>query len=73
MVLQIDKRKYKAALALRGLRALDVARTLGVPPSTLASWINGVSPSPTGLEERLESALSLARHGLRADRAPEAA
>jgi DNA-binding transcriptional regulator YdaS (Cro superfamily) len=65
----IDNRKYKAALAMRGLRALDMARALGVPPTTLASWINCVVRAPDGLEERVERVLGVEPRSLRAPRA----
>jgi transcriptional regulator with XRE-family HTH domain len=49
---------------LHGLRQEDLARQLGVDPSTLASWERG-SHKPTGKRrERLESLLAAARPGL---------
>jgi hypothetical protein len=65
----IDRRKLKAQLALKGWRVLDLANVLGVPKSTLYSWLTGVVAAPADLEERVTAALGVPLFSLRADRA----
>ncbi len=60
----IDEHEVRVELARRGLRQLELAHRLGVPVTTLGSWLRGAHPGPPELAERIEQALGLAAGAL---------
>ncbi len=55
----LDRIALRVELTRRGLRQLDLAQRLGVPLSTLGSWLRGAHPGPGDLAPRIEVTLGL--------------
>ncbi|MBN1208533.1 MAG: helix-turn-helix transcriptional regulator [Myxococcaceae bacterium] len=55
----------KAALAVElaraGMTQRELARLLGVPPTTLSTWLSGAHPAPPDLPSRISTAMGLER------------
>jgi DNA-binding transcriptional regulator YdaS (Cro superfamily) len=56
----LDAVQVRVELARRGLPQWQLARRLGLPPSTLSDYLLGRRPSPPDLPLRIERALGLA-------------
>lgn len=55
----VDPDRLRVALATAALTRQELALRLGLPPSTLGSWLRGVAPAPPDLAARIECALGL--------------
>lgn len=55
----INLDQLRIELARKDLTRRELAQLLGYPPTTLASWLNGVTPPPKGLVASIEAALGL--------------
>ena len=60
----INKKKYRAALAERGLTQGRLAIRLEIAPSTLSSWVNDLATAPTGWVARVERVLRVSEGSL---------
>ncbi len=47
-------------LARAGLTQRQLAQQLGVPPTTLSTWLTGAHPAPGDLSTRIATALGIA-------------
>ncbi len=47
-------------LARAGLTQRQLAQQLGVPPTTLSTWLTGAHPAPGNLSARIATALGIA-------------
>lgn len=57
--MEIKRRELKAALARRGLSQHQLARKLGVAPSTFSGWVVGAYEPPADWLTRIEKLLQL--------------
>jgi len=60
----VDHRTLRVELARRGFTQTLLAHLLGVPPTTLSTWLTGAHPAPPDLPHRIETALELPRGAL---------
>ena len=57
--MELNRIRYRVALAERQLSQGELARKLNVAPSTLSSWVNGLATPPNNWIRRIEQALGL--------------
>ena len=50
----------RVELARRNLTQTQLAQLMGLPPTTLSSWVRGAHPAPDDLTRKIEKALGLA-------------
>ena len=62
----LDRRTLRVELARRDLTQTRLAGMLGVPPTSLSTWLSGAHPAPADLASRIETALGLSRGALAA-------
>lgn len=55
----LDLKALKVELVRRDTNQCELARVLGVPASTLGSWLRGVAPAPADLRNRIAAALGV--------------
>lgn len=56
---KLNVNELRIQLARQKTSRVAVARSLGVPPTTLGAWLRGDHPAPEGLSGRIERALAL--------------
>lgn len=64
-MVEIDKRRFRAALALAGTTQSAFAVRLGVSPATLSNWVRGVATPPSNWRLRIERLLGVPAGSLR--------
>lgn len=69
----IDKSKLKVELVKRETTLGALANQLGLPPTTLSSWLSARHPAPEDLQGRIERALGLRSGALSAPTKSESA
>ena len=57
--MDLDFTKLRVELVKKGWTQVDLARVLGLRPSTFSGWARGVYPAPGDLTARIEGALGL--------------
>lgn len=55
----VDHARLRIELARLNITKRRLAEKLGLPPTTLSTWLHGAAPSPENLATRIESALRL--------------
>lgn len=63
----LDRRTLRVELARRDLTQTRLAGMLGVPPTSLSTWLRGEHPAPPDLKRKIETALGLSAGTLDAD------
>jgi transcriptional regulator with XRE-family HTH domain len=66
-IAHISSRSLRIALASMAWSQLDLARGLGVPPTSLSAWLRGIHPGPSDLVQRIEHVLGLSPGALAND------
>jgi len=65
MLINLDQLRIE--LARHQMHLVDLAQIIGVPPTTLSSWLNGRHPGPNDLSTRIEKELGLELGSLTSD------
>jgi predicted transcriptional regulator len=60
----VDQKKLKVALVERALSQWQLARRLGLAPSSLSDYVRGARPAPADLQQRVERELRMHRGAL---------
>jgi ribosome-binding protein aMBF1 (putative translation factor) len=63
--MELDRVRYKVALAERQLSQGRLAQKMNIAPSTLSGWVNGLATPPRDWIARIEQTLGLPRGALR--------
>lgn len=63
--MELDRVRYRVALAERQLTQGELAQRLHIAPSTLSGWVNGFATPPRNWVGRVEQALGLPGGALR--------